>query len=369
MAAYINQISTAVPDHYYEQDFLRERMKEYLGNREATSRIIHRIYSRSGIRKRHTVVNDFHGNGDPRFFFGEEGQVESPSTGTRNRLYARHARPLFVKLAGATLEESGMEPERVTHVITVSCTGFFAPEPAFHIIRELGLRSDTQRYHIGFMGCFAAFPALRMARSFCESDPESVVLIVCVELCSLHFQGTERTDNLISESVFADGGAGALVSADPVPGRPAFRIDRFSTAIADNSEEDMAWMIGDTGFEIALSTYVPDIIRAELRSALVPVLEGSGAPPVEIGHWAVHPGGRAILDKVGQEMDLPTERLEASRSVLREYGNMSSATILFVLQKLLYEDTPHASPTLALAFGPGLTIESALLSRTDSTGM
>ncbi len=366
MATYINHISTRVPDHYYEQEFLRDRMMEYVGQKESTRRIIRRIYARSGIDKRHTVIRDFHGNGDPRYYFRDDGSMDHPSTGSRNDRYVRHARPLFTELARSVLRESGISRERITHVITVSCTGFYAPEPAFHIIRDLGLDPSTQRFHVGFMGCFAAFPALRMARAFCEADPEARVLIVCLELCSLHFQGRERTDNLISESVFADGGAGVLVGSGREGESPSFRMDRFSTGIAERSEDDMAWIIGDTGFDMVLSPAVPDILRDHLRDALLPLMEGTGKKPEGISEWAVHPGGRAILDKIQREMNLDAKQMRASRKVLREYGNMSSATILFVLSELLNREHPGGEePALALAFGPGLTIESALLTRME----
>lgn len=362
MAAYINHISTGVPDHFYEQDFLRRRMREYVGEREATRRIIDRIYARSGIEKRHTVVRDFHGNGDPRYFFRDDGTMERPSTGTRNSSYVDHARPLYTRLAREALEEGQADPASITHVITVSCTGFYAPEPAFHIIRDLGLDASTQRFHVGFMGCFAAFPALRMARAFCQADPGARVLVVCLELCSLHFQGRDRTDNLISESVFADGGAAVLVEAEPRGPGPSFRMDRFRTGIADGSVGDMAWVIGDTGFDMVLSTAVPDIIRDHIRGAVAPLLEQEETSLDQVGRWAVHPGGRAILDKVEEEMELAPAQIAASRGVLRDYGNMSSATILFVLRRLLGEEAASGR-TLALAFGPGLTIESALLTR------
>lgn len=368
MPAYINHISTAVPEHYYEQDFLRERMMEYVGGKESTRRIIRRIYNRSGIRKRHTVVRDFHSNGDPRFYFREDGGMEQPSTGTRNERYIRHARPLFTRLARSVLEESGTDPGSVTHVITVSCTGFYAPEPAFHIIRDLGLPPSTERYHVGFMGCFAAFPALRMARSFCEAEPDARVLIVCLELCSLHFQGRERADNLISESVFADGGAGVLVSGNRGVKGADFRMGRFSTEIAEHSEDDMAWIIGDTGFDMVLSTAVPEILSDHIRQALRGLAGEAARDPAGIPRWAVHPGGRAILDKIQGEMGLAPRQIEASREVLREYGNMSSATILFVLKNMLEGEAGETpEETVALAFGPGLTIESAMLTRLKSS--
>lgn len=366
MPAYINNIAAAVPQHFYEQDFLRDRMKEYVGDKRATKSIIHRIYSNSGIRKRHSVINDFQQNGHARFFFKRDGSLAVPSTGSRNDVYSKHAKKLFVEVARRLLEDnSSVKKEDITHVITVSCTGFFAPEPAYEIVKQLELNPSTQRFHLGFMGCFAAFPALKMARSFCETEPDARVMVICMELCSLHFQNSETTDNLISASVFADGGAGAIVS-NTAP-KKGFRLDQFATTIADESEKDMAWTIGDTGFDMVLSTYVPEIIKTNLRTAVKPLFDTFDRDLKEIKNWAIHPGGRAILDKIEENLQLHPRQLQASRSVLADYGNMSSATIFFVLKQLL-ENTGNATeePTLAMAFGPGLTIESGLFTKVSS---
>jgi len=175
MSAYIQNIATAVPEHFFEQEFLRDQMKKYISSGEATERIIHRIYSKSGIEKRHTVINDFNKNGAPRLFFEKDGSLSQPSTGTRNALYAEQAKTLFVDTARKTIAENKTVTKNdITHVITVSCTGFFAPEPGFEIIKKLELPPSTQRFHLGFMGCFAAFPAMKMAKSFVESDPDAM---------------------------------------------------------------------------------------------------------------------------------------------------------------------------------------------------
>jgi predicted naringenin-chalcone synthase len=363
MPAFIQNIATVVPEESYEQQFLRDRMKEYISDREATQRIIHRIYSRSGIEKRHTVIHDFNANGSPRFFFQKDGSFESPSTGKRNKVYEEKAKTLYVETARKTIDENpSIDKGDITHIITVSCTGFFAPEPGFEIIKQLSLLPSTQRFHLGFMGCFAAFPAMKMAKSFCESEPGATVLIVCLELCSIHLQASEATDNLISASVFADGAAGTLVHSKKPENSPAFELSQFATSIAGDSEGDMAWTIGDTGFDMVLSTYVPDIIESNLAAAIQPLFVDYDLNPKQIRHWAVHPGGRAILDKVQKNLELGEKMLTSSRKILNEFGNMSSATILFVLSDILQKSQKDdAEPVLAMAFGPGLTIESGLL--------
>lgn len=364
MGVYLHKIATGVPDQSYEQDFLRDQMKEYISDERTTQSIIHRIYSNSGIEKRHSVINDFHANGDPRLFFQKDGSLSTPSTGSRNELYSKHAKQLFVDIARQLIEEQDqIGKDEITHIITVSCTGFFAPEPAYEIVKQLGLSSSTQRFHLGFMGCFAAFPALKMAKSFCETDPNANVLVVCLELCSIHLQSSQKTDNLISGSVFADGGAGALVSSKQ-PGEAHFSLDQFATSIADDSEEDMAWTIGDTGFDMVLSTYVPAIIESNLKTALQPLIDVYGLDFKDIKHWALHPGGRAIVDKIEQSFELKPKQLSSSRSTLANYGNMSSATVLFVLKDVLEKPADQQQEsTLAIAFGPGLTIESGLFTK------
>lgn len=368
MSVYLNSIATTVPSHSYKQDFLRERMKEYVGNNRATKSIIHRIYSNSGIEKRHSVIHDFHQNGHARFFFQKDGTLSEPSTGSRNNVYSEHAKKIFVEVGRKLLDENeSIAKEDITHVITVSCTGFFAPEPAYEVVKKLKLHPSTQRFHLGFMGCFAAFPALKMAESFIHSDPDAKVMIICLELCSIHFQNSGATDDLISASVFGDGASGALVSSDR-PDAGGYRLEQFATAIAEESEEDMAWTIGDTGFDMVLSTYVPDIIQSNLRKAVEPLFKTYSAELTDIQNWAIHPGGRAILDKIENNFNLQSAQLKSSRTVLSKYGNMSSATIFFVLKHLL-EGKSHKEKeelTLAMAFGPGLTIESGLFTKLSS---
>jgi predicted naringenin-chalcone synthase len=369
MATYIHNIATAVPEQSYDQEFLRDRMKEYISDKEIKQRIIHRIYSRSGINKRHTVIHDFNANGDPRFFFKQDGTMRTPSTGQRNELYAQKAKNLFVETADRVLNQTtSVDARDITHVITVSCTGFFAPEPGFEIIKQLGLSTSTQRYHLGFMGCFAAFPAMKMAKAFCESQPEANVLVVCLELCSIHLQASDTNDHLISASVFSDGAAGMIINNQPPNPATGYQMEQFSTTIAENSEEDMAWTIGDTGFEMVLSSYVPAIIESNLKDSINPLLDDYTLTPDDINHWAVHPGGRAILDKVKQSYNLQEKQLASPRNILANYGNMSSATILFVLADLA-ERSPASDPesVLAMAFGPGLTIESGLLTKVPNS--
>jgi predicted naringenin-chalcone synthase len=365
MPAYVHRLASAVPESAYAQAWSSELMQTHVESRPATKRVIRSLYRNSGIERRHSVVNDLAPGGGEGLFFHPDGtRLPTPGTGRRNAVYAREAPALFERVGRALLApDSGFAARDVTHVITVSCTGFMAPGPDFHLVRTLGLAGSTQRFHVGFMGCYAAFPALRMARAFCAEDPDAVVLVVVVELCSLHLQFTDDTDDLIAGAVFADGAAGALVSARaPAPGTRALEMTAFHGDLAPEGESAMAWTIGDRGFRMKLSTYVPDLLQAKLAPVLDALLDRAGVARSDVPWWAVHPGGRAIVDRVQDTLGLADTQIQASREVLRDYGNMSAATVLFVLEALLARSSvQHGDRVFAMAFGPGLTLESGLL--------
>lgn len=359
MSVFIHDIATSVPPYSSDQRHIRDVMKKFVGSDRKSQAIIHRIYNQSGIERRHSVIEDFTPNEQGELFFN--GKVKNdPGTSARNKIYEREAKKLFVDVGRKLLaDNSTISSDDITHVITVSCTGFFAPGPDFEIVKALQLKPTTQRFHVGFMGCYAAFPALKMAESFCKADPNATVLLVCAELCTIHFQFNNEVDNLLSGSVFADGASGLLISSKE-PKKTAFQIKQFASSLAPNGEKDMAWTIGDNGFEMILSTYVPDIIRENLNSVIQPLYEQYGLQTKDIDRWAIHPGGRSILDKVEETLELHPEQIDASRKVLANYGNMSSATVLFVMDELLRADLPSGKNIIGMAFGPGLTIESGL---------
>lgn len=361
MSTWIHTIETVVPEHFYTQEFAREFMKTHVGKGGAAARMLHRIYAMSGIEKRHCVIKEFNEENGSGIFFDHQTQAFlNPGTGARNDLYTEEAKNLYIKLAEKCVDSSGFSKEDITHVITVSCTGFFAPGPDFYVVRALGLPPTTRRYHIGFMGCYAAFPAIKLAETICAENPDAVVLIACVELCTIHLQFSTATDAMISASVFADGGAGAVISKKVPNGKKAvLEIDQLKTTLTDEGEQDMAWTIGDHGFDMILSTYVPDIIQANLGELLTPLLSGKYKKE-DFAYWAVHPGGRAILDKVQQSMELDDALLAPSRNTLKNFGNMSSATVLFVLREILESNPNKISPIISMAFGPGLTVETGI---------
>lgn len=365
MPVSIHHIATEAAEFAYSQKFASQRMMSWARS-PRTRRIMQMIYERSGIETRHSVCGEFQQEeGGGLFRTLPDGSLYSPGTGERNAVYARASRAMSVSLARRTLAECGtFSNDEVTHVVFASCTGFASPGPDLHIVRELGLRDSVERYTIGFMGCYAAFPALRMAATICEANPHAVVLVMCLEFCSLHLQVSDEPDAIVANSLFADGAACAIVSARKPSGeRPFYRMDGFHSALIPSSESHMAWEIGNHGFNMVLSSYVPDLIGANVRSMIADMLIQRGHTVDDIEAWAVHPGGASILDKVQASLGLDASALDASRKVLRDFGNMSSATILFVLKEMLGAPSATGSRTLAMAFGPGLTVETALLER------
>ncbi len=382
MSVFIHALARALPPTVYPQAAIRDMMKAQPELDRLGQRLTSMVYSASGIDQRHSAIDEFFRTPDQPaglFFDPASSRMLSPSTRARNEVYTREAAKLFVKAAQDALTASGVAASAITHVITVSCTGFFAPGPDYAVVRGLELGADVQRFHVGFMGCYAAFPALKMAKAFCEADPQAVVLVICAELCTLHMHSSSNPDAIIANSVFADGAAAALVSArPPEAGRTALELNHFETTLTPVGigETEMAWTVGDAGFDMVLSTYVPSIIESHIVGALVPLLTHSSAQVdsskehreqphgEQVAHWAIHPGGRSILDKVQSSLSLSDAQLRPSREVLRLYGNMSSVTILFILADLL--STMGAGERVcAMAFGPGLTIESGLMTRVD----
>ncbi|MBF4583567.1 type III polyketide synthase [Curtobacterium sp. VKM Ac-2865] len=354
MSATIRAIGTAVPATTLQQVAVRDLFASQPGLGRLGSRIVPAAFDASAVEHRHTVLGELDASAAPGPFRDAEGLLHSPSTGMRNDRYRDLAPALYVESARDALERAGVDAADVTHVMTVSCTGFTQPGPDLAIVTELGLRRTVFRHHIGFMGCCAAFPALRSAAAFAESDPTAVVLVVCAELCTLHVRASNDPDQIVANSVFGDGAAAAVVTADG----PGLRLDAFATTVVPEGASEMAWNIGDEGFEMVLSTAVPKLVGATVAEAVGPLLDG---PAADVPVWAVHPGGRAILDRTQDALGLPDSAMVSSRAVLRDHGNMSSATVLFVLRHALDAGIEDGSPVVALAFGPGLTVESAAL--------
>lgn len=360
MTASILGIGTAVPPTRLHQSEVRAILSAQPGLDRRARRLLDAVFAASAIDTRHTVLAELgDGGGRSGLDLRDGDLLRAPSTGARNDEFRRVAPGLFAQAARAALASARTAASDVTHVITISCTGLVAPGPDQRLVRDLGLSPAVERDHLGFIGCAAAVPALRMASRIVRTDPDAVVLIAATELCSLHIRSSDDPEQIVAASLFADGAAAAVVSGDPARGGDRrLELAGFATRLSDEGDEDMQWTVGDTGFEMRLTPEVPRIIGREIRGVVDDVYGGVDA----VDAWAVHPGGRSILDRVESGLDLAPDALGASRRVLREYGNMSSATLLFILGAILADDTrPDGQRIGALAFGPGLTVETARL--------
>jgi len=356
---WLHQPQTVVPTYTYQQQDVGAQMLEWTSD-PRDKRLVRMLYRSSGIDTRYSVIPDW---GDGFFAFGERSNTIQPTTAQRNSIYSKEASAMAAELGHKVLQHNdSFCAKDITHVVTASCTGFFNPGIDYILCRELGLADNTQRYHLGFMGCYAAFPALNMATQFCRANPEAVVLVMCLELCSLHLQLNGSEDSLLANALFADGAAAALVSSRPATNGHSCRIMDFHSALIPSGVDAMAWSIGDNGFDISLSSYVPKIIGAGIADITRPLLDRHNVSSEDVHTWAVHPGGKSIIDKVAEGLQIPPDKVAASRDILRRFGNMSSATILFVLHDILAtQKVDHQQLIGAMAFGPGLTAEMALL--------
>jgi len=344
---YLHEIATAVSEPF-SQDFALDFWLKYQGDTEVKRNFIKRVYAGSAINKRHSVIKDWQ----------NEKIKPNLKTKERNDLFLKESNRLSLEATRDLLKKLGpFNKERITHLITVSCTGFGAPGFDFNIIKEVRLSRSIERYHLGFMGCYAALSALKMARNICQANSVAKVLIVNVELCSVHFQKSFDPEKVVANAIFSDGVSAALVSADKSDSKgKKILLNSFNSTYADNSEDEMAWKIGDYGFDMKLSVYVPDIIKKNILSIFEQLFENLKITKPDIDIWAIHPGGKTVLEKTEEAMGISKDQLAISYDVLREYGNMSSTTIMFVLEKILGQK--GEGKIFSAAFGPGLTIES-----------
>lgn len=349
--AHINRIATAVPQHDVHRafiDFATGMLPE------GTVRNLFRRMARlSAIEHRYSFVQPI-ASEDGVWKDAEEIYVPGsfPATARRMQFFERFA----PKLAQSALDKLALtEEERrsVTHVIVTSCTGLYAPGLDFEVVNHLGLNPSVERTMIGFMGCYAAINALKSAHHIVRSVPNAKILVLNLELCSLHFQETQDLEQVLSFLVFADGCAACLVSAMP----EGLAIDSFLAINIPVTSHLITWRIGELGFDMHLSGQVPGEIGRALKELGSEVTRGEETSSVDL--WAIHPGGRSILDSVEKGLELPADALSFSRSVLAQYGNMSSATVMFVLHEIL-QRARAGQQGCAMSFGPGLTAETML---------
>lgn len=354
--AHINAIGTAVPPHEVHEafvGFVRQSLED-----PKAARLFDRMTALAGIERRFSflepeVLADGRITDRDRFY----GLGEWPSTAERMARYEALAPQLAVEAIGALGDAAGCSD--VTHLLVASCTGFIAPGLDQRIIELTGMSPSVERTVVGFMGCYAAVNALRLAHHLVRSEPAARVMVVNLELCTLHFQRTQDLGKLLSMLLFGDGAAAAIVSAEP----RGIALTDFRAATIAGSAEAITWRIGEQGFDMHLGGQVPAFIADALRKELrrnddTGLLRGQ--TPADFALWAIHAGGRTILDAVERALELRPDDLQPSREVLRRFGNMSSATLMFVLRDMLARgtDRPEGANGLAMAFGPGLAAES-----------
>ena len=366
MPSYLGAIGTANPVHRIAQPQIADFMAQALALDEHDTRKLRALYRVSGIAHRYSVVPDYgRANGEYTFFPNTPGLEPFPSVGQRMAVYRREALPLATEAVLACLGQvPDVAPASITHLVTVSCTGMYAPGLDIELVQALGLRPDVRRTCVNFMGCYAAVNAVKLADAFCRADAAARVLIVSVELCTLHFQKSPEEDHLVSNALFGDGAAACLVQAEPLPnGTLSLALQAFHCGLEPDGHDDMAWHINDFGFEMTLSSYVPKLIQRGIRHLTDGLLNSLPVQLNDIRHFAIHPGGRKILETIEAELGLTRDDNRHAYRVLRDYGNMSSATVLFVLREVLAHASPadHGAPVLSFAFGPGLTMEAMLL--------
>lgn len=352
----IISIGTALPAYRHRQKDILQFMQTVYGLGEADNRKLKFLYHQSSIDHRYSVVSDYSRPvKDWKFYPHGENLEPFPSLETRMTWYHKHAAPLSVDAIRNCLEGQ-LHAKDITHLITVSCTGMSAPGLDLQLMELMDLPRNISRSSVNFMGCYAAIHALKMADAFCVQQPSAKVMIVCTELCTLHFQKEATMDNIASSLLFSDGSAAVLVTGDDYH-RKGLRLENFYSEVLTKGKKDMAWELSSTGFVMTLSGYVPELIEEDFASLVNKALQNAGRSKDSITHWCIHPGGKRILEAIQKSIDLPPAALSESFSILKQYGNMSSATILFVLKEMLSAKTGGMN-VFGAAFGPGLTMET-----------
>jgi predicted naringenin-chalcone synthase len=352
----IISIGTAVPAYCHRQMDILPFMQTVYASSEADKRKLRFLYQQSGIRQRYSVIADYSRPPEDWKFYPSTENIEPfPSLEQRMMIYNKQAPLLSVDAIRNCLGHVH-DVKKITHLITVSCTGMSAPGLDLQILELMDLEKNIFRTSVNFMGCYAAIHGLKIADAFCKADPEAKVLVVCTELCTLHFQREATLDNITSSLLFGDGSAAVLVGNDNNQ-HEGLQLDNFYSEIIPKGKRDMAWELSSSGFLMTLSGYIPDLIEEDFNSIVSRALQKEKASKEEISHYCIHPGGKRILEAIHKSLGLTSGELTASYKVLNEFGNLSSASILFVLKDMLHEKK-EIRKLFGAAFGPGLTVET-----------
>ncbi|TWT60480.1 Alpha-pyrone synthesis polyketide synthase-like Pks18 [Rubinisphaera italica] len=359
-------IGTATPKHVATmEDRFQISQKMYRGS-EKERRVLPKLYEKSRVQQRHSCILGS-SSGDlmerQSLYESVEEQPDylGPDTLKRMQAYQEHATPLAVNACQQAFEMANLNPNRITDLVTVSCSGFHAPGFDLDLIEQLPLKRSTSRTHVGFMGCHGGLNGLRTAAAYTNSNPDSAVLLCATELCTLHYQYEGGADQIVANALFADGAMAVIGLPDSSNHAPqtGWRVAASTSYVIPDSVEMMSWSIGNQGFEMTLSSALPQLIYDHIKPWLSQWLATHDLSIEEIRGWAVHPGGPRILAAFQEAVELPADALRHSYDILQNYGNMSSATVFFILQQMM-QDENHL-PCLVLGFGPGITVEAALL--------
>ena len=347
--AHVNRVATAVPEHEVHDYFLRFAATN-LRDRPRERALFRKMADKAGIARRYSCIEPADDADGPAVdVAGLFRRGAFPDTGRRMDFYEGHAGDLAMRAVDGL--DLGRDRGAITHLIVASCTGLSAPGLDLEIVHRAGLPPTVERTIVGFMGCYAAINALKLAHHIVRSEPAARVLVVNCELCTLHLKETDDLEQLLTFCLWGDGASAALVTADPA----GIAIDRFQALLARDARELMTWSVREDGFDMVLSGRVPATIQQVLGGNVATILHGASVDEIDL--WAVHPGGRSVLDAVQRTLNLPPDALAPSREVLHDHGNMSSATVMFVLEKLLASGAAGARGC-GMAFGPGLTAET-----------
>lgn len=353
----IVSIGTATPIYKHEQKSILNFMLNALKPTETEARRISLMYHRCGIENRYSFIPDYSTQIEDWQFYPQNESLEPfPNLEKRMGFFYPNALELSLKAIEDCLQN--IDYQEITHLITVTCTGLSAPGLDIQIIQSLNLRPNLIRTSVNFMGCYAAIHALKIADAFCQSQANAKVLIVCTELCTLHFQKENKADFITSGLLFGDGSAACLVQSKS--DKKGLKIKNFYSNVALNGQSDMAWHLSSNGFLMTLSNHIPKLVESEIKNLLNQALTDLNLSKEAIKNWAIHPGGKDIIEATRKALDLDKNDLDDSFEILRNFGNMSSPTILFVLKNILSNPQKKGN-TFAVAFGPGITMESVVL--------
>lgn len=361
-------IGTAVPEFKISQDKHLSILESANNLSREESLILKKIYSRSGIEFRHSVLNEFsaHDSAENKLFH-PSGNFQPTAVSQRMNIYEEHAAKLCKSASEKCFSKiPDLNKAEITHLITFSCTGMYAPGLDIQLVKMLGLEKSVERTCINFMGCYAAINALKAARHICRSEPDAIVMIAGVELCSLHYQRSNEANQMVANALFADGAATGIITArdlKPNSNAHTLLLQHFYAEFQQAAGNEMVWRIGDTGFDLSLTPEVPSIVQENIKPLLDKLFDKSDSSKEAIDFYAIHPGGTKILEACEMALDISKEQNGISYDVLRNYGNMSSVTILFVLEQYLLKVSEEDSgkKILACAFGPGITMESMIV--------